>query len=1062
MLRSTIAVLTLALLGTSACSSRRTSDPCAGNPCDPNATCERGAAGYTCTCDAGFAGDGLTCEPVFYRSLHATLDYQQRPEGFASMRAFGTPTRLVGMGRVAADETPHLVFVDPTTSAITDVLGGPVRDVFHAAASDVSFYVDAAGELYRLDLVTAARTKLSRDERLDTHWGSWWLSPDETQLVYLARTDPAENRDLFLVNSDGTGHANLSAGLVGQRVSEYGYSDTSNRGRPRVLPDGSRVVFLAAPETGDQPLDLYSVKVDGSGLVRLNGALAEGASVSASNGRYHFSFALSPDSTRVVYVSDEETVGTKELFAVDPDGGNRVKLSGSMAAGGGVSIGHSQESAQIAPDGGRVAFFADREVAGKVELYSVRLDGSDLLKLSNGLTVGASVLGITADGTQVVFASSHAFHVAPVSGGIVVDLPAAEAIVPRGAMLLPSGGKLVYQTTPAARKQRLWVVNLDGTGNTALGAPVDSLGERYLTPDEARVVYGAHEDAEDDYAFHVVSIAGGEAKRINPPKLSPQSAGGRVLWLDHERVYFGYDQNTWTFEELFVYDFAAESVTNLSDRMPLRVTEDVDEGALHESADGRFLAFATSHHFPSISKALRIVDRVTGGECRIALPVTAGSRFLADMPANAFFSPDGQSFYVTYWDSDGPWTFYRVDTITCAYRQVHGTPPEGGRVHRMRLAPDQSKLVFSGEQNDDVYTALYSINPDGSGLTKLSTDAADRDVIDVSNEGSFAITPDSSRVVYWAEQDTDGVMELYSVRMDGSEQVKLNGPVAAGGAVYYSGFCFAPKMTPDSQYVVYSAAQADAPGWNLYRSTMDGGENIRLNDGTGSVITGVYEGCDAFKLTPDGQRVVYVARGGNTYGELFAVGLDGTGHVKLSGAMVEHGRVNLNFVVTPDSAAVVYTAREEGTDRSQLYAVDIGGQNHRKIGDTLEGDRLNDFQLDRGGTRAVYVVSRADSQPTVYAARVDGSGKSVVAVGSFDHDFLLTDDDRVILLHGEVDRAYHPYMVPLAGGEAVDLFPPTLASYATTARLSKDGQRVYVVADLRTSGVFELFEVRLP
>ena len=37
-------------------------DPCASNPCDPDACCEDAVGVFECTCNAGFSGTGLECE----------------------------------------------------------------------------------------------------------------------------------------------------------------------------------------------------------------------------------------------------------------------------------------------------------------------------------------------------------------------------------------------------------------------------------------------------------------------------------------------------------------------------------------------------------------------------------------------------------------------------------------------------------------------------------------------------------------------------------------------------------------------------------------------------------------------------------------------------------------------------------------------------------------------------------------------------------------------------------------------------------------------------------------
>jgi len=48
---------------------------------------------------------------------------------------------------------------------------------------------------------------------------------------------------------------------------------------------------------------------------------------------------------------------------------------------------------------------------------------------------------------------------------------------------------------------------------------------------------------------------------------------------------------------------------------------------------------------------------------------------------------------------------------------------------------------------------------------------------------SFDVSSDSQRVVYRAEQDTDGVPELYASDLGGTDNVKLNAPLLPGRVV---------------------------------------------------------------------------------------------------------------------------------------------------------------------------------------------------------------------------------------------------------------------------------------
>ena len=63
------------------------------------------------------------------------------------------------------------------------------------------------------------------------------------------------------------------------------------------------------------------------------------------------------------------------------------------------------------------------------------------------------------------------------------------------------------------------------------------------------------------------------------------------------------------------------------------------------------------------------------------------------------------------------------------------------------------------------------------------------------------VTPDSSTVVYIADQDADDVLELYSVRLADGEVVKLNESLGPDKDIYHF------EISPDSSTVIYVADQ---------------------------------------------------------------------------------------------------------------------------------------------------------------------------------------------------------------------------------------------------------------
>ena len=128
-------------------------------------------------------------------------------------------------------------------------------------------------------------------------------------------------------------------------------------------------------------------------------------------------------------------------------------------------------------------------------------------------------------------------------------------------------------------------------------------------------------------------------------------------------------------------------------------------------------------------------------------------------------------------------------------------------------------------------TCTYSVNPDGTGRVKLNGAMAG---IGIGDEDAALISPNSAKVVYTADQDTSGVYELYSVNIDGTGRVKLNGAMTASGDIWDRYW-----VTPDSTKVVYCAHQETDLVNELYSVNIDGSGRVKIElcdwDGDGDL-----------------------------------------------------------------------------------------------------------------------------------------------------------------------------------------------------------------------------------
>ncbi|MCB1009462.1 MAG: hypothetical protein KDB94_11280, partial [Acidobacteria bacterium] len=166
--------------------------------------------------------------------------------------------------------------------------------------------------------------------------------------------------------------------------------------------------------------------------------------------------------------------------------------------------------------------------------------------------------------------------------------------------------------------------------------------------------------------------------------------------------------------------------------------------------------------------------------------------------------------------------------------------------------------------------------------------------------GEFQLSPNSQRVVYWADQDVLGVTEIYSVPILGGTPIQLNGLLVAGGDV---GSYFA--ISPNSVRVIYRADQQTDGVDELYSVPIAGGSVAKLN---GPLVTnGDVLG---FRISPDSTRVVYLAdQDVDEDREIWSVPIAGGTRTKLNGELPLEGDV-VGYNISDDSAWVVYVADE--------------------------------------------------------------------------------------------------------------------------------------------------------
>lgn len=300
------------------------------------------------------------------------------------------------------------------------------------------------------------------------------FTPDGSRIVWVEDAPPGGRR-IYSRAADGTGvPIPLSAGVAASgSILEFAIS-----------PDSARVVFRA-DHTVDERYELYSVPVAGGSVSRLCGIMVAGSDVNHPQGARPW--AITADSTRVVYMADQIVDERRELFLAGiapPSGTEPVKLNGALAG--------DVQDFTLSPDAQRVVYLADQQLADRVELYSLPLTGGTAVKLSPTLVSPDDVLPsavISPSSAWTVFRISRLnsgrteLWSAPTAGpaGSAVDLDSpisAGSEVFQGFKVTPSSAHVVYTgDVELEGRQEVWSVPIDGSAARTKLNPSPLIGD---------------------------------------------------------------------------------------------------------------------------------------------------------------------------------------------------------------------------------------------------------------------------------------------------------------------------------------------------------------------------------------------------------------------------------------------------------------------------------------------------------------------------------------------------------------------------------------------------------
>jgi len=246
--------------------------------------------------------------------------------------------------------------------------------------------------------------------------------------------------------------------------------------------------------------------------------------------------------------------------------------------------------------------------------------------------------------------------------------------------------------------------------------------------------------------------------------------------------------------------------------------------------------------------------------------------------------------YLADQDSNDVFELYTSTPDGTDNDKVSVIPVAGGDVWEFGWAPNSTRIAYIADQDTDDVLELYTSPPDSSiGNAKVSFDP----LVSGGSVATFEWSPDSTRIAYRADQDTDDVIEIYTSPPDsniGNVKVSFLDPITIPGSDVFD-----YSWAPDSSRIAYIADQDSDNVFELYSSLPNGSVNDKVS---GPLIPGgrVF----SFKWAPDTSRIAYRAdQNTDNVFELYSSLPDGSGNGNISGPIVLGGVVSAEFEYVP-------------------------------------------------------------------------------------------------------------------------------------------------------------------
>jgi Tol biopolymer transport system component len=277
---------------------------------------------------------------------------------------------------------------------------------------------------------------------------------------------------------------------------------------PAAAVSAEKIAF-DSDRNGVGNLEIYVMNPDGSNQIRLT-----------DNPANDLSPVYSPDGSKIVFRSQRDD--NDEIYVMNADGTNQIRLTDNPAI---------DFHASFSPDGTKIIFTSTRN--GNYEVYVMNPDGTNQTRLTNNPAADFTP-AFSLDGTKIVFVSNRdgidQIYVMNPDGTNQTRLinTASNDFTP---VFTPDGTKIVFASTRDGGNAEIYEMNADGTNQTRLTNNPAVNASPSVSSDGSKIAFVSNRDGGNDeiYVMNIdgtnqIRLTDNPANDFHPSFGSPNSA----------------------------------------------------------------------------------------------------------------------------------------------------------------------------------------------------------------------------------------------------------------------------------------------------------------------------------------------------------------------------------------------------------------------------------------------------------------------------------------------------------------------------------------------------------